>query len=231
MGDSQGDIATYLPASLVRAVADRSGAGLPWHHEVDGTMVMADLSGFTALSERLARLGDEGAERLTDIINSFFERMLKTASRYGGDTLTFGGDAILLLFDGAEHATRAAVAALEMLRQVERAAAVEADDGKVKIGMSVGAHSDTFVLAGAGLADERAHLVVLGRGAELTALAEAQAERGQLAVSSTCRDLLPDGSKLAPTGDYWRVDELAACALPRLRDRGTAGLRRNCCGS
>ena len=58
-------------------------------------MVMADLSGFTALSERLARLGDEGAERLTDIINSFFERMLKTASRYGGDTLTFGGDAIL----------------------------------------------------------------------------------------------------------------------------------------
>ena len=73
--------------------------------------------------------------------------MLKTASRYGGDTLTFGGDAILLLFDGEEHATRAVAASLEMLRQVDRAAAVEAGDGKVKIGMSVGAHSDTFVLA------------------------------------------------------------------------------------
>jgi len=179
-------------------------------------MVMADLSGFTALSERLAKLGDEGAERVTSVINSFFEKMLKTAARYGGDTLTFGGDAILLLFDGPEHATRATLAALEMLKQVGRAAAVEAGDGKVKIGMSVGAHSDTFVLAGVGLADERAHLVVLGRGAELTALAEAQAERGQLAVSSTCKDLLPDGSTLAPTGECWRVDELGACALPRL---------------
>ena len=151
-------------------------------------MVMADLSGFTALSERLARLGDEGAERLTDIINSFFDRMLKTAGRYGGDTLTFGGDAILLLFDGPDHATRAAVAALEMLRQLERAAAVQADDGKIKIGMSVGAHSDRFVLVGAGLADERAHLVVLGHGGEQTALAEAQADRGQLAVSAACRE-------------------------------------------
>ena len=216
MGDGRSDIVAYLPASLLRAVADQPAVSLPWHLEIEGTMVMADLSGFTALSERLARLGDEGAERLTDTINSFFERMLKTASRFGGDTLTFGGDAILLLFDGPEHATRAAVAALEMLKQVDRAAAVEAGDGKVKIGMSVGAHSDTFVLAAVGLADERAHLVVLGRGAELTALAEAQAERGQFAVSSTCRDLLPGDFTLAPIGDYWRVDEVGACALPRL---------------
>ena len=215
MGDSSMDVAVYLPASLVRAVADQPAADLPWYREVEGTMVMADLSGFTALSERLARLGDEGAERLTDTINFFFERMLKTASRYGGDTLTFGGDAILLLFDGPEHATRAAIAALEMLKQVDRAAAIETDEGKVKIGMSVGAHNDTFVFAGVGMA-ERAALVVLGRGAELTALAEAQAERGQLAVTCTCKGLLPHGSTLAPSGDFWRVDELAVCALPRL---------------
>jgi class 3 adenylate cyclase/tetratricopeptide (TPR) repeat protein len=216
VGDRSTDVVTYLPASLMHVVADGQSSDLPWHREVEGTMVMADLSGFTALSERLARLGDEGAERLTAIINSFFERMLKTASRYGGDTLTFGGDAILLLFDGPEHATRGAVAALEMLKQVDRAAAVEADDGKVKIGMSVGAHSDSFVLAAAGLADDRAQLVVLGRGAEQTALAESQAERGQLAVSSTCKELLPDGSTLVPTGDYWRVVGLGACASPRL---------------
>jgi class 3 adenylate cyclase/tetratricopeptide (TPR) repeat protein len=216
VGDRSTELVTYLPVSLLCAVEDGVPADLPWHREVAGTMVMADLSGFTNLSERLARLGDEGAERLTDTINSFFERMLKTASRYGGDTLTFGGDAILLLFDGPEHATRAAVAALEMLKQVERAAAVETDDGKVKIGMSVGAHSDGFILAGAGLAEERAHLVVLGRGAEMTALAEAQADRGQLAVSQSCKDQLPDGSVSTASGEFWRVDELGACALPRL---------------
>ena len=210
MGDRSTELVAYLPASLVRAVADRHERDFPWHQEVDGTMVMADLSGFTALSERLARLGDEGAERLTTIINSFFALMLKTASHHGGDTLTFGGDAILLLFDGHDHATRAALAALEMLRQVDRAAAVETDDGKVKIGMSVGAHSDTFVLAGVGLADERAHLMVLGRGGERTALAEAQAERGQLAVTSACKNLLPAGSTGPPTTSGWSASSARA---------------------
>ena len=216
MGDRSTEAITYLPASLLLAVAEGLAAGLPWHREVDGTMVMADLSGFTALSERLARLGDEGAERLTDIINSFFARMLTTASRFGGDTLTFGGDAILLMFDGQDHAGRAVAASLAMLKQVERAAAVDAGGRRIKIGMSVGAHSGTFALAAAGLAEERAHLFVLERGAELTALAEAQAERGELAVSSATRDLLPEGSAVTPTGDFWRVDEFPACVPPRV---------------
>ena len=212
MGDTGAGVVTYLPASLVRAVVDHPADGLPWYREIDGTLVMADLSGFTALSERLAQLGDEGAERLTEVINSFFERMLNTASGYGGDTLTFGGDAILLLFDGPEHASRAVAASLAMLKQVDRARAVPVGRGKIKIGMSVGAHSDTFALTAAGLEEERAHLFVLGRGAERTALAEAQAERGELAISSSTRDLLPGGAAFAPTGDYWKVDTLPACA-------------------
>ena len=120
MGDRRDELTTYLPAFLLRTVgatgvvAARDGSlpslAVPFAREIDGTMVMADLSGFTALSERLAKLGDEGAERLTSVINSFFETMLKTATHYGGDTLTFGGDAILLLFDGEEHAARAVVA-------------------------------------------------------------------------------------------------------------------------
>lgn len=204
MGDRLAEAVTYLPASFVRAVAAGGPRELPWCDEVEGTLVMADLSGFTALSERLAGLGDEGAERLTGIINAFFARMLETAWGYGGDALTFGGDAILLLFDGDDHATRAAAGALAMLKQVERTAAVDAGDGKVKIGMSVGAHSGAFLLAAAGLA-ESAHLFVLGRGAEATAQAEAQAERGQLAVSPATKDLLPRGAVFARAGAHWRV--------------------------
>ena len=106
-----------------------------------------------------------------------------------------------------------------MLKQVERAAAVDSGDGKVKIGMSVGAHSGTFLLAAAGLTEERAHLFVLGRGAELTALAEAQAERGAAGGLASTLDLLAGRPGVCTTGDYWRVDELAACAAPRPRSR------------
>ena len=197
MGDRSVDAVTYLPASLLRR--SRLGRRSPCRGATRST---ARWSWPTSRASRRspsaspawatkAPSGSPGSSTRSS------RRMLKTASCYGGDTLTFGGDAILLLFDGPEHASRAVAAALAMLRQVERAAAVDAGDGKVKIGMSVGAHSGAFLLAAAGRPEERAHLFVLGRGAELTALAEAQAERGQLAVSSIAQNLLPGGQTRA----------------------------------
>ena len=216
MGDRSSELVTYLPASVVRTYAADPALTVPWCKPIEGTMVMADLSGFTAISERLAKLGDEGAERLTTVINSFFERMLKTTSRYGGDTLTFGGDAILLLFQGEQHADRGVAAALGMLKQVERAAAVDAGDAKVKIGMSVGGHSDTFLLAAAGIQETGVRALFLGRGAELTALAEAQAGRGQVAVSALTKKQLRVPMRSARTGDYWRIAEFRASAVPHV---------------
>src|ERR1700690_1775652 len=65
---------------------------------VDGTMVFADISGFTKMSERLARHGKVGAEEVTDAINTCFEQLLAIAYSAGGSLLKFGGDALLLLF-------------------------------------------------------------------------------------------------------------------------------------
>ena len=209
MGDSGIDVATYLPASLVHAVALATARAAPWCHEVDGTMVMSDLSGFTPLSERLGALGDEGAERLTNIINSFFERLLKISGRYGGDTLLFGGDAILLLFDGPSHASRAVTAALAMLKETSRVRAVEVPGGRIKLGMSVGAHSDTFLLAAAGL-NEATQLFYLGEGAAVTARAESAAGRGQLAVSARTVGLLDGPAAVPSSGDFLRVDKYSA---------------------
>ena len=74
---------------------------------VDGTCVFVDVSGFTRLSERLARRGGrEGAEQLADAIGGCFERLLGVAYAKGGGLLKFGGDALLLLFDGDAHAER-----------------------------------------------------------------------------------------------------------------------------
>ena len=42
------------------------------HRTVDGTLVFADVSGFTPLTERLARQGKVGAEELTDVLNEVF---------------------------------------------------------------------------------------------------------------------------------------------------------------
>jgi class 3 adenylate cyclase len=83
---------------------------------IDGTLMFADISGFTALTEKLSKRGRIGAEEIVETLNRVFGGMLDMAFARGGDLLKFGGDALLLLFRGEDHAERACDAVLEMKR-------------------------------------------------------------------------------------------------------------------
>ena len=49
-------------------------------------MLFTDISGFTALSERLrAESGQQGCERLNGIINAFFDQIIKICLGYGAN--------------------------------------------------------------------------------------------------------------------------------------------------
>ena len=54
------------------------------HRIVDGTLVFADVSGFTALTERLSRHGRIGAEEIVEALNRVFGPMLTIAATRGG---------------------------------------------------------------------------------------------------------------------------------------------------
>src|SRR5436189_2803251 len=86
----------------------------------EGSMLSADISGFTKLSERLAAQGNEGAEELTDLIDDCFDGMIAIAAQHGGDILKFGGDALLLLFTGPGHLERCCAAAVGMRASIAR---------------------------------------------------------------------------------------------------------------
>ncbi len=172
----------YVPRILVEYLARDPARDLPWWQWVDGTLVMADVSGFTALSERLAQAGKEGAEWLTDLINRFFGRMLDISSECGGTTLTFGGDAILLLFYGDDHERRGIAAALRMLHGTQELGAHRVGGHRVKLSMSMGAHAGRFLMAAAG-SEASAQFLVLGPETVMTAKAEAAASAGELAIT------------------------------------------------
>jgi class 3 adenylate cyclase len=103
--DAQGDapFEPYLPR-LVRDWAARTPAET-WR-ELDGSLVSVDLSGFTALAERLQAKGRAGAEELVLAISGVFEGLIGIANRRGGDVLKFRGDALLILFSPSEPAAR-----------------------------------------------------------------------------------------------------------------------------
>ena len=197
-------VLSYVPTILAE-IASGPHDQPPWGTSIEGTLVMADVSGFTAMSERLAQSGPEGAERLTGIINQFFARKLELARDFGGETLTFGGDAILLLFRGESHADRAVAASCLMLSETERLAAFVVPGGRVKLGMSVGANSGTFLLAAAGSLEDRMQLFVLGSNAAQAAVAEAKAERGELVVTADTARRLKQPWQLEDVDGWSRV--------------------------
>ncbi len=80
----------------------------------DGTLVFADISGFTDLTEALAKRGREGAEEIAGVVDAAFAQLIRKAYAHGADLLKFGGDAVLLLFRGDDHERRAGAAAIGM---------------------------------------------------------------------------------------------------------------------
>ncbi len=92
-----GALRPYVPrlaADWIARTPDETGRLLP------GTLVSADISGFTRLTEQLSSMGRRGAEELTDLLNSCFDSMIRICLEEGGDVIKFGGDALLVLFTG-----------------------------------------------------------------------------------------------------------------------------------
>ena len=109
---------------------------------INAALLFADISGFTAMSEKLAVLGKEGAEEVNKIINAFFESLIKLIYLNRGDIYRFGGDAFLAFFPesagGLAASSRAINAADEILKYVRKHEVTRTKVGKFKIKIHIG---------------------------------------------------------------------------------------------
>jgi class 3 adenylate cyclase/tetratricopeptide (TPR) repeat protein len=172
------DLVPFLPRLTLQWLRDHPDRR--WL-ELDGTLAFIDISGFTALSERLSGLGKAGAEVLTDVIDSTFAPLLETAYDCGGGLLKFGGDALLLLFSGDDHAPRAARATFEMRGLLRKIGRVRTPAGTANLNMHAGIHSGRlqFFLVGG----THRELLVTGPGATATVAMEGGSEAGEILIS------------------------------------------------
>lgn len=87
-----------------------------------GTILFADIAGFTRLTETARRRsGTRGIELLTTRINSIFSDLVEAAHATGGDILKFGGDAILVAYDDTSPDALSVSAAINGASAMERA--------------------------------------------------------------------------------------------------------------
>ena len=166
---------------------------VPQWQTLDATMVFGDVSGFTKMSERLARHGKVGAEEIADAINTCFEELLGVANRAGGSLLKFGGDALLLLFEGDGHALRAAQAAIGMRARLRDVGRLSTSAGKVVLRISIGVHTGSFNVFLVG--GSHRELVVSGPAVTATVDAEGTATAGEIVMSASTASVLPRGCR------------------------------------
>jgi class 3 adenylate cyclase/tetratricopeptide (TPR) repeat protein len=178
VSDRAGELVSFVPRLTIEWL--RSSPELRWL-EVDGTLAFVDISGFTAMSEQLSSRGRAGAEEVTDVMNTTFSALLEEAYALGGGLLKFGGDALLLLYQGDEHAARAARAAFEMRRTLRAIGRPRTSAGPVQLRMHAGLHTGLFQFFLVG--ESHRELLVTGPAATRTVEMEAASEAGEILLS------------------------------------------------
>src|SRR5271154_5629542 len=178
-------LAPYFPRLAIEWI--RSTPELT-HQELEGTIAFVDISGFTKLSERLARLGKSGAEELTATIDTCFVALLDLAVANGGRLLKFGGDALLVYFSGEAHQARACLAAIEMRRALRVVGRLTVLGQRISLRMSVGVHSGLFNFFLVG--ESHREFMVTGPSATAVVEMEGTANAGEIVISGATASAL-----------------------------------------
>src|SRR3954447_16618824 len=127
----------YIAGDRRRSIA----RGVPLPDRVRGAALVADISGFTPLTESLAaELGPQrGAEALTATLGLVFDAVLSELHRHGGDVIYFSGDAVTCWLDG-DDGLLATACGLAMQRAMASVSRVTLPSGgAVTLSMKVGA--------------------------------------------------------------------------------------------
>ncbi|NJN17508.1 MAG: AAA family ATPase, partial [Oscillochloris sp.] len=212
------EISCYVPALILRRVTADSGATLaPSVERFPAAVLMADLSGFTALTEYLTRHNPAGAEELTRILDLYFGHLVRVVSAHGGDVVKFAGDGLLALWYGDEAPAVLAQRAVQCGLAVQMMMAPDvwgvSDNGQpppaLKVRVGVGAGMVTTMYLGGVFA--RWELLVTGPAVLEAGQAEAAAKPGEVLIGPAAWSFVSDacmGSEAA--GGAVRLDALLA---------------------
>src|SRR5260370_8228722 len=161
--------------------------------------MMADMRGFTGLSDRLP------AAEVIELLDDYFEAIVTPVGARKGETLKFMGDGVLAIFPAADdedfsessvQALEAALEGLERLGHVNKARR-EADQPEVRIG--IGLHLGEVIFGNVGAAD-RLDFTAIGPAVNLASRIEGLTKQLLRPILVSCafpgacpRPLVPPG--------------------------------------
>lgn len=194
-GENYATLASYLPRFVLERLSlENEDTRRPIADERRGAVLIADVTGFTTITERLAERGAVGAEILTRLLNSFFDHIISTITAHGGDVVRFAGDALLAVWpaeneseepQAVEMATQCALALQRELR------GYRTEDG-TEFALKIGVGAGELTCMHLGGEFDRWEILITGLAFVQSFAALAQSHSGQVVASLPAWSLLHD---------------------------------------
>jgi adenylate cyclase len=169
----------YVDASVLQFMTrDAFEQSLSLSENIEATVVFMDLCGFTSISER------ESADRVVNLINKYFDVMVKEIIAQGGLVDKFMGDAVMAVFRGEYHLDRAVEASLAVRNEINNFREQLSDQTDYHPKVSIGINSGDMVSGNIGSATlRRLDYTVIGDVVNTAQRLQAAAKPGQVVVS------------------------------------------------
>lgn len=175
------------PECFVPAIVRAFDREKPWGERLRGSVLFADVSGFTPMAESLSVLEAEGGEILTDILNRYFSETVGIIHSSGGEVMKFGGDSILCFFRDDAMMERASFASQQLQRSVSKFHKIKTPVRKFSLQMKIGISAGDVLLASIGIPTLRCEYILAGQAVNRACEAEQLAKAGDVIVEQNNR--------------------------------------------
>jgi adenylate cyclase len=159
----------------------------------DVTIMMTDLRGFTALSERL------DPKEVVQMLNAYFEVMVETVLKYNGTINEIIGDALLVIFGAPQEmpdqTQRAIACAIEMQNAMAGVNRENRSKGLPDLEMGIGINKAEVIVGNIG-SSKRSKYTVVGSGVNVTSRIESYTVGGQILISDAVFREVGDGLRI-----------------------------------
>ena len=149
------------------------------------TIMMSDLRGFTAMSERMA------AQDLLAMLNHYLGEMTEIIQKHSGTIIEFIGDGIMAIFgaplESGTHASDAVAAAVEMQSRMGDINRWNEEHGYEILQMGIGINTGDVIVGNIG-SEKRTKYGVTGANVNLCGRIESYTVGGQVLISPTTRE-------------------------------------------
>ncbi|MBP3901780.1 MAG: PAS domain-containing protein [Blautia sp.] len=177
----------FLSDDIVKQLLDTPGGLSLGGKKKRLTMMMSDLRGFTAISERM------DPAHLVRMLNHYLGSMTEIIQRHNGTIIEFIGDGIMAIFGAPEssdtHAADAVAAAIEMESEMKKINEWNLEREYPMLKMGIGIVTGEVIVGNIG-SKKRTKYGVVGKSVNVCGRVESYTTAGQILVSNETKEAI-----------------------------------------